>query len=80
MLKFVKDVSDVGRKKDYDEDDTMALSLITGLSAAAVCILIEIINSAKDDELTEEFIDEALDSIEETKFINEIWRSTAGEY
>ena len=67
MLKFVKDVSDVGRKRDYDEDDTMALSLITGLSAAAVCILIEIIKSAKDDKLTEEFIDEALGSIEETE-------------
>ena len=67
VLKFVKDVSDVGKKKDYDEDDTMALSLITGLSAAAVCILIEIIKSAKDDELTEEFIDEVLGSIEETE-------------
>ena len=67
VLKFVKDVSDVGRKRDYDEDDTMALSLITGLSAAAVCILIEIIKSAQDDELTEEFIEETLDSIEETE-------------
>ena len=67
VLKFVKDVSDAGKKKDYDEDDTMALSLITGLSAAAVCILIEIIKSAKDDELTEEFIDEVLGSIEETE-------------
>lgn len=67
MLKFVKDVSDVGRKRDYDEDDTMALSLITGLSAAAVCILIEIIKSAQGDKLTEEFIEETLDSIEETE-------------
>lgn len=68
MLKFVKDISDVGRKRDYDEDDTMALSLITGLTAAAVCILIEIIKSAQDDELTEEFIDdEALDSIDENE-------------
>ena len=67
MLKFVKDVSDVGRKRDYDEDDTMALSLITGLSAAAACILIEIIKSAQGDKLTEEFIEETFDSIEETE-------------
>lgn len=67
MLKFVKDVSDVGRKRDYDEDDTMALSLITGLTASMVCILIEIIKNAQEDELTEEFIEETLDSIEETE-------------
>lgn len=67
VLKFVKDVSDVGRKRDYDEDDTMALSLITGLTASMVCILIEIIKNAQEDELTEEFIEETLDSIEETE-------------
>ena len=31
-----------------------------------VCILIEIIKNAQEDELTEEFIEEALESIEET--------------
>ena len=45
----------------------MALSLITGLTVSMVYILIEIIKNAQEDELTEEFIDEALDSIEETE-------------
>ena len=67
VFKLVKDVSNIGRKRDYDEDDTMALSLITGLAAASIYILIEIIKSAHEDELTEEFISQAINSLRESE-------------
>ena len=72
VLKLVKNVSDIGRKKNYDEDDTMALSVITGLAAASVYILIEIIKNTHEEELTEKFIDEAINSLRESEQAEEI--------
>ncbi len=67
VLKLVKDVSNVGRKRDYDEDDTMALSIITGLTVVSVYILIDIIKSAREEDLTEKFINEAVNSLLESE-------------
>lgn len=61
MLSVVKSLSKL--KRDYDEDDTMALSIMTGLAVASVYILLEIIQSASEDELTEEFIEETVDDL-----------------
>lgn len=54
-------------KRDYDEDDTMALSIMTGLAVASVYTLIEIIKSTSEDELTEEFIEETIDELRENE-------------
>lgn len=53
MFSLVKSVSGISKKKGYDEDDTAAISLITGLYAASVCIFIELIKNACDKDLTD---------------------------
>lgn len=65
VLGLVKSVSGISKKRDYDEDDTLALSVITGLTAGSVALLIGIINSTNDEELTENFIKEAIDGLRE---------------
>ncbi len=61
VLGIVNSLSRV--KRDYDEDDTMAISIMTGLAVATVYILIEIIKSVSEDELTEEFIEETVEDL-----------------
>lgn len=61
----LKSVSGISKKKDYDEDDTAAISLITGLSAASVCILIELIKNTCDKDLTEGYIEEMVEKLGE---------------
>lgn len=63
VFSLVKSVSGISKKKCYDEDDTAALSLITGLSAASVCILIELIKNARDKDLTEGYIEEMVEKL-----------------
>ncbi len=60
-MSIVKSISRV--KRDYDEDDTMAISVMTGLAVATVYILIEIVKSISEDELTEEFIEETVEDL-----------------
>ena len=67
MFSLVKSVSGISKKKGYDEDDTAALSLITGLSAASVCILIELIKNTRDEDLTEDYIEEMVDKLGENE-------------
>lgn len=67
MLSLVKSVSGISKKRDYDEDDTLALSVITGLTVGSVAILIEIIKSTNYEELTENFIKEAIDGLRENE-------------
>ncbi len=64
---LVKSVSGISKKKCYDEDDTAAISLITGLSAASVCILIELIKNTRDEDLTEDYIEEMVDKLVENE-------------
>ena len=40
---------------------------MTGLTAASVAIMIEIINSTNDEELTENFIKEAIEGLRDTE-------------
>lgn len=63
MFSLVKSVSGISKKKDYDEDDTAAISLITGLSAASVCILIELIKNTRDKDLTEGYIEKMVEKL-----------------
>ena len=63
VFSLVKSVSGISKKKGYDEDDTAALSLITGLSAASVCILIELIKNTRDKDLTEGYIEEMVEEL-----------------
>ena len=65
MLSVVKSLSKL--KRDYDEDDTMALSIMTGLAVASVYTLIEIIKSTSEDELTEDFIEETINELSENE-------------
>ena len=65
QLYIVKSLSKL--KRDYDEDDTMALSIMTGLAVASVYTLIEIIKSASESELTEEFIEETINELSENE-------------
>ena len=65
VLSVVKSLSKL--KRDYDEDDTMALSIMTGLAVASVYTLIEIIKSTSEDELTEDFIEETIDDLRENE-------------
>lgn len=65
VLSVVKSLSKL--KRDYDEDDTMALSIMTGLTVASVYILVEIIKSASEGELTEEFIEEIINELSENE-------------
>lgn len=57
----------ISKEKGYDEDDTAAISLITGLSAASVCILIELIKNARDKDLTEDYIEEMVEKLGENE-------------
>ena len=63
MFGLVKSVSGISKKKCYDEDDTAAISLITGLSAASVCILIELIKNTRDKDLMEGYIEEMVEKL-----------------
>lgn len=45
--------------------DTAAISLITGLSAASVCILIELIKNTRDEDLTEDYIEDMVEKLGE---------------
>ena len=45
----------------------MALSIMTGLAVASVYTLIEIIKSASEGELTEEFIEETINELSENE-------------
>ena len=65
VLSVVKSLSKL--KRDYDEDDTMALSIMTGLAVASVYTLIEIIKSTSEDELTEDFIEETINELSENE-------------
>ena len=67
VLSLVKSVSGISKKRDYDEDDTLTLSVITGLTAGSAALLIEIINSTNNEELTENFIKEAIDGLRENE-------------
>ena len=65
VLGIVKSLSKL--KRDYDEDDTMALSIMTGPAVASVYTLIEIIKSTSEDELTEDFVEETINELSENE-------------
>lgn len=65
VLSLVKSFQRLGKRRGFDEDDTLAFAMMTGLAASTVTILIEILKNIPDDELSEMFAEEMTEKISE---------------
>lgn len=63
VLGIVKSLSRIDYK--HDEDATAALSIVTGLAAATITVLIEILKSQNEEDLTEDFIEDVVEELRE---------------
>lgn len=59
VLSLVKSFQRLGKRRGFDEDDTLAVAMMTGLTASTVTILIEILSNIPDNELSEMFAEES---------------------
>lgn len=63
VLEIIKSLSRIDYK--HDEDATAALSIVTGLAAATITVLIEILKSQNEEDLTEDFIEDVVEELRE---------------